>query len=69
MGELIKEGIIYVSKWAFFGVTKYSYVICLFVSLVSIIYYIAGCKKAGKYINYSIVTYIILECLKGLLKE
>lgn len=68
MEEAVKNSFINLLKWIFLGITKNAYFITLFVCLVSIIFYMAGCKRAGKYISYSIITYLILECLKGLIE-
>jgi hypothetical protein len=45
-----------------------SYIICLGVAMVSILLYLAGLKKAGKYVTISLVTYILLQACKGLIK-
>lgn len=63
----MKDMIIELVKWIFTGITNASYPICVFVAMVSIIFYVAGCKKAGRYVSYSIITYIILQTIKGLL--
>ncbi|WP_111930531.1 hypothetical protein [Clostridium tertium] len=49
------------------GLVSSSYIICLIVAMIAIILYILGCKKAGKYVSVSIVTYILLQALKGAL--
>ena len=49
------------------GLVSSSYIICLTVAMISIILYICGCKKSGKYVSISIVTYILLQALKGAL--
>lgn len=49
------------------GVVASSYLICLCVALMSIILYVCGCKKAGKYVSVSIVVYILIQALKGTL--
>ncbi|MBS5937733.1 hypothetical protein [Clostridium sp.] len=49
------------------GLVSSSYIICLTVAMISIILYICGCKKAGKYVSISIVAYILLQAVKGAL--
>lgn len=51
-------------KSILFGVINYSYWICLFVSIVGIMLYIAGCKKAGRAVSVSIVVYILFQALR-----
>lgn len=49
------------------GLVSSSYIICLSVAMIAIILYVCGCKKAGRYVSISIVTYILLQALKGAL--
>lgn len=63
MKEILKECLICILE----GVVNSSYIICLSVAMLSIIFYICGCKKSGKYISVSIVVYILLQALKGVL--
>ncbi|WP_307993072.1 hypothetical protein [uncultured Clostridium sp.] len=45
-----------------------SYWICLFVCMFAIILYVAGLKKAGKYVSISFIVYFLLQCFKVGLK-
>ena len=49
------------------GIINGSYWICLIACLIAIAMYIAGQKKAGKYVSISFVIYCILQAIKGLL--
>lgn len=62
--EALKEFVITGLKDIGLGVIKSSYWICLIVCLISLILYIAGQKKAGKYVSISFITYFILHSLK-----
>lgn len=62
--EALKEFIITGFKELGLGIIKSSYWICLTICLISLILYIAGQKKAGKYVSISFITYFILHCLK-----
>lgn len=42
--------------------------ICLSAALLSLIIYIAGEKKAGRYVSMSVIIYFLLQSLKGALK-
>ncbi len=44
---------------------SFSYWICLFIAIISTILYVAGLKKAGKYVSVSMVIYFLLECFKA----
>ena len=48
------------------GVVKFtvgcSYWICLITSMVSIMLYVAGVKKAGKNVTAAMVIYFLIEC-------
>ena len=56
-----------------FGIVKVtvgcSYWICLITSIVSVILYVAGMKKAGKNVPVSMVVYFLLECLKRCMED
>ena len=45
-----------------------SYWVCLFTCMFAIILYVAGMKKAGKYVSISFVVYFMLQCFKVGLK-
>lgn len=46
------------------GIIDNSYWIFLPISIICLILYIGGLKKAGKYVSVSFVVYFILQCLK-----
>lgn len=50
-------------KWIFGGVLANSFWICLIISMICLILYISGLKKAGKYCTVSFVIYIVIEAL------
>lgn len=54
-------------KYLFKGLVAGSYWICLISCLISLILYIAGQRKAGKYVSISFILYVILQALKGAL--
>lgn len=62
--EFIIEGL----KSLGMGVIKSSYWICLIICLSALILYIAGQKKAGKYVSISFIVYFILQCMKVVLE-
>lgn len=64
---MIRDFIIEGLKCIAIGLLDTSYYICLFVAIIGIILYIAGCKKAGKYVSISLVLYILSESLRSLL--
>lgn len=54
-------------KWIGLGIINSSYWICLTACLISLLLYIAGQRKAGKYVSISFVIYFILQAIKGLI--
>ncbi|MGY5241185.1 hypothetical protein [Clostridium tertium] len=64
MLNTIKNIIIDTLKWIASGIIDNSYWICLFICLAALILYIAGQKKAGKYVSISFIVYFVLQCLK-----
>lgn len=52
---------ILVSFWNF--TWEISFLICLCIALISLIFYICGKKKAAKYIPYSIIVYTIIQAI------
>ncbi|WP_097034020.1 hypothetical protein [Clostridium tertium] len=64
MLNTIKNIIIDTLKWIALGIIDNSYWICLFICLAALILYIAGQKKAGKYVSISFIVYFVLQCLK-----
>lgn len=65
--EGLKQSIINLLKWIGLGIINSSYWICLTACLLALILYIAGQKKAGKYVSISFVVYFILQAIKGVL--
>ena len=65
--EGIKQTVLNFIKWMALGIINGSYWICLIACLIAIAMYIAGQKKAGKYVSISFVIYCILQAIKGLL--
>lgn len=65
--ENIKDSLINIGKWILSGAINSSYWICLYVSLLALILYIAGQKKAGKYVSISFVVYFLLQSIKGVI--
>lgn len=59
----IQNSIIDFLKLLLGGIITNSFWICLFIAMISLILYIAGIKKAGKYCTASFVIYIVLEAL------
>ena len=45
-----------------------SYWFFLAVSLISLLFYFVGAKNAKKYIGFSVLTYFLVQCFKGVLK-
>ena len=63
MIDMIKGVIINLFEWMALGLINTSYWICLFASIVVLMLYVAGLKKAGKYVPASLIIYILLETL------
>ena len=61
----LKNSVFRLLKWFFNGIVASSYWICLISCLIALILYIAGQRKAGKYVSISFVVYVILQALKG----
>lgn len=65
--EGLKQSAINLIKWVGLGIINGSYWICLTACLVALILYIAGQRKAGKYVSISFVIYVVLQAIKGVL--
>lgn len=65
--EGLKQSVANFLKWIGLGIINGSYWICLTACLVALILYIAGQKKAGKYVSISFVIYVVLQAIKGAL--
>lgn len=72
VGEAIQESfhsmITNSLKWIARGVIDNSYMICLIICLLALLLYIAGQRKAGKYVSISFIIYFTLQALKGFVK-
>lgn len=66
--EMVKNFFINLGKGTALMVIDSSYWICLFTCLFAIILYVAGLKKAGKYVSISFIVYFLLQCFKVGLK-
>lgn len=65
--EGIRQSVVNFLKWVGLGIINGSYWICLIACLIALILYIAGQRKAGKYVSISFVIYVVLQSLKGVL--
>lgn len=63
MVDMIKGIVLNLLEWIALGIINSSYWICLIVSLIALMLYVGGLKKAGKYIPASLIIYILLETL------
>lgn len=68
MTEGLQAAVSNLLKWIGRGVINSSYWICLTCCLLALVLYIAGQRKAGKYVSISFVIYFILQSLKGVIK-
>lgn len=65
--EGLKQSILNFLKWIGLGIINGSYWICLTACLIALLLYIAGQRKAGKYVSISFVVYFILQSIEGLI--
>ncbi|WP_143318438.1 hypothetical protein [Clostridium sp. HBUAS56017] len=65
---MIKNFIADLGKDILLCIVDNSYWVCLFVCMVSVMMYVSGLKKAGKFVPVSFVTYTLLQCLKVCLR-
>lgn len=68
VGVNILGGVKSVAKGGFLALIPASYWVCLGVSLISVILYIYGDKKKGKFIGISVVVYTLLEAIGSAIK-
>ena len=54
-------------RWFLEGLISSSYWICLFICMISLIFYITGSKKAGRWCTGSFVSFIIIQSVGRLL--
>lgn len=65
--NLVTSTLAKLGKWIVLGIVNSSYWILLFCCIFSLVLYIAGLKKAGKYVSVTFVLYCFLQAIKGLL--
>lgn len=63
----LKDATLSLLKWLLMGIINGSYWFCLVACLVALLLYIAGERKAGKYVTISFVVYVVLQAIKGAL--
>lgn len=63
----LKDATVSLLKWIAMGIINSSYWICLAACLIALLLYIAGERRAGKYVTISFVVYFILQAIKGLI--
>lgn len=63
--DFIKNKLIDFIKWMALNFINSSYWICLFSCMIALVLYIAGMKKAGKYVSISFIIYFFLQSIKG----
>lgn len=68
MEKRITKFLVQLLKSIGLGIINNSYWICLAVCMIALILYVAGQRKAGKYISISFIIYFILESLRGFVK-
>ncbi|MEG2289668.1 MAG: hypothetical protein RSC24_06840 [Clostridium sp.] len=57
----VKEAILGLLEWIALGIIDNSYWICLLAGIIGLLLYIAGQKRAGKYVSGSLIIYFILQ--------
>lgn len=62
--EALKTSTLNFLKWIFTGLVSGSYWICLTACLIALLLYIAGARKAGKYVTISFIVYVVLQSIK-----
>ena len=67
LGKLIGEAAGWTGKQILKGAVGASYPICLTIAMGASILYIAGMKKAGKYVSISTVVFIFLQAMKAVI--
>lgn len=61
---MIKDMIVEALKDIALGLIGSSYWICLFVCMIAVLFYMVGCKKAGRTASISIVVYVLAQAIK-----
>lgn len=67
ISDKIKEAIAGFFKGICLSVIEGSYWICLAVCIAALILYIAGQRKAGKYVSISFIIYFVLQSIKSVI--
>lgn len=65
---MIKDFFEWLGKSTATQIANYSYYPCLIVCMIALMLYMAGQKKAGKYVPTSIIIYFLLQCFKAAVK-
>lgn len=65
---MIKDFFEGIGKGTVNQIANISYYPCLIICMVALLLYMAGQKKAGKYVPTSIIIYFILQCFKAAIK-
>lgn len=60
----VKDWLISGVKWLSITIIDSSYVICLTVAMVGLIFYIAGYKKGAKAVTLSLIIFVVLQAIK-----
>lgn len=66
---MIKDILTAMTKDIALGLIDCSYWICLFISMLGIIFYAIGVKKGGKVTSISLVIYVITQAMKLAIRE
>lgn len=61
---MIKEFFVSAGKDVALGFIGCSYWICLFVCMLSLIFYMVGSKKSGRVVSISFIIYVLTQALK-----
>ena len=67
MADKIQSILIELIKKISISIINNSYYICLVICFLALILYIAGIKKAGKYVSVTFIIYFVLQSLRALL--
>lgn len=63
MKEKFIEGV----KWLSINIINSSYIICLSVAMVGLIFYLSGYKKGAKAVTLSLIIFFVLQAIKQVL--
>lgn len=63
----IKNCFINFFKWVLGGLVSCSYWVCLFICMISLIFYITGSRKAGRWASFSFVAHILIQSVGKML--